>query len=163
MCVLVYTDKQWKAFFAGLGRLDQYAARPHLAYFASRRNHYSEVRAIVAGFLQTFTTAEALALFERCDIPCSPVNDLDDLIDDPHLAAVEFFQTKTHPTEGSIRYAGIPSRWNGASLQITRHAPRIGEHSLSILREAGVPTEEIDVLVKSGATSGGDLVAETDS
>ncbi len=28
VCALVYTDKHWQAFFAGLGRLDQYAAQP---------------------------------------------------------------------------------------------------------------------------------------
>ena len=33
VCALIYTDKHWKAFFAGLGRLDQYEAHPHLAAF----------------------------------------------------------------------------------------------------------------------------------
>ena len=93
-CALVYTDKQWKAFFEGRGRLDLYAAYPHLMHFASRRHHYSEVQGIIADVLRTLTTVEALSLFERCDIPCAPMNDLDALIDDPHLAAVEFFQTE---------------------------------------------------------------------
>jgi crotonobetainyl-CoA:carnitine CoA-transferase CaiB-like acyl-CoA transferase len=160
VCALVYTDKQWKAFFEGLGRLDLYAAHPHLMHFASRRHHYSEVQGIIADVLRTLTTAEALSLFERCDIPCAPMNDLDALIDDPHLAAVEFFQTRTHPTEGQIRYNGIPSRWNGAALKITRHAPRIGEHSVAVLKEAGVPAAEIGALLDSGATVDGGLVAE---
>ena len=90
VCALVYTNKQWKAFFAGLGRLDQYAANSHLHDFASRRRHVNEVNGIIADILRTLTTAEALGLFERCDIPCAPMNDLDALIDDPHLAAVEF-------------------------------------------------------------------------
>ena len=100
VCALLYTDRQWKAFFEGLGRLDQYAAKPHLTNFASRRHHYSEVQGIVADALRSVTTAQALALFERCDIPCAPMNDVDALIDDPHLKAVEFFQTRIHPTEG---------------------------------------------------------------
>ena len=87
------------------------------------------------------TTAEGLSLFERCDIPCAPMNDLDALIDDPHLAAVEFFQTRPHPTEGRIRYTGIPSRWNGSRLKITRHAPRLGEHSVAILADAGLAVQ----------------------
>ena len=67
---------------------------------------------IIADILRGRTTAEWIALFERCNIPCAPMNDLDALIDDPHLAAVGFFQTLTHPTEGSVRYTAIPSRWN---------------------------------------------------
>jgi crotonobetainyl-CoA:carnitine CoA-transferase CaiB-like acyl-CoA transferase len=163
VCALVYTDKQWKAFFAGLGRLDQYAAHPHLAAYSSRRNHYEESQGMIADIVRTLTTAEALALFERCDIPCSPMNDLDDLIDDPHLAAVEFFDTQTHPTEGRIRYTGIPSRWNGAALTITRHAPCLGEDSLAVLEEAGFSADDIGTLVASGATVDGEPDAKADN
>ena len=157
VCALVYTDKQWQSFCAGVDRPGLYAANPHLARFASRRNHPDEVRRIVADVMHALTTAEALALLERCDIPCAPVNDLDALIDDPHLAAVEFFQSKEHPTEGLIRYNGIPSRWNGAGLKINRHAPRIGEHSVAILEEAGVAADDIAALIKSGATLDGQM------
>jgi crotonobetainyl-CoA:carnitine CoA-transferase CaiB-like acyl-CoA transferase len=163
VCALIYTDKQWKAFFAGLGRLDQYTANSHLTDFASRRRHFNEVEGIIADILRNLTTAEALALFERCDIPCAPMNDLDALIDDPHLAAVEFFQTRPHPTEGRIRYNGIPSRWNGAALKITRHAPRLGEHSLAVLKEVGIAAEEIAALLASGATIDGEVMAESDA
>jgi crotonobetainyl-CoA:carnitine CoA-transferase CaiB-like acyl-CoA transferase len=123
----------------------------------TRARHYNEVYGMVADILQSRTTAEWIALFERCDIPCAPLNDLDALIDDPHLKAVGFFQTQTHPTEGQIRYTGIPSRWNGAGLKITRHAPRLGEHSLAVLKEAGLAADDVDVLLKSGATIDGEI------
>jgi len=155
VCALVYTDKHWKAFFDGIGRPDLQAAHPHLAQFTSRLKHPKEVYGLISEVLSTRTTAEALALFERCDIPCAPMHDLDSLIDDPHLAAVEFFQTLPHPTEGPIRYTGIPSRWNGSRLKIARHAPRLGEHSIAILTEAGLPAAEIAALVQSGATFDG--------
>jgi crotonobetainyl-CoA:carnitine CoA-transferase CaiB-like acyl-CoA transferase len=159
VCALIYTDKHWKRFFEGLGRVDLYEGKPHLIAFASRRLHFDEVQGIIADILRTLTTAQALALLERCDIPCAPMNDIDALIDDPHLAAVEFFHTRPHPTEGQIRYTGIPSRWNGKALHITRHAPRIGEHSLAVLKEAGIPADEIGALLHSGATVDGELKA----
>jgi len=159
VCALIYTDKHWNAFFEGFGRRDLHAAHPHLAHFASRRLHYEDMHRLIAGILGALTTAEALALFERCDIPCAPMNDLDALIDDRHLAAVEFFQTETHPTEGRIRYAGIPSRWNGGALPITRHAPHLGEHSLAVLKEAGLAAADIDALLGSGATIDGERPA----
>ena len=163
VCALIYTDKHWKAFFEGLGRLDHYDANPHLAEYASRRQHPEETYGIISGALRDLTTAEALTLLERCDIPCAPMHDLDALIDDPHLASVDFFQVKDHPTEGRIRYTGIPSRWNGAALPISRHAPRVGEHSVAILEEAGVAAAEIAALLASGATVDGALTAETDA
>jgi len=155
VCALVYTDKHWKAFFEGAGRLDLYEANPHLINFASRRRHFADVYRVVAEILSTKTTAEALTLLERCDIPCAPMNDLDALIDDPHLAAVGFFQTLTHPTEGQIRYLGVPSRWNGGGLDISRHAPRLGEHSIEVLKKAGIAAADIEALLQSGATVDG--------
>ncbi len=157
VCALIYTDRHWKAFFEGAGRSDLYEANPQLVDFASRRRHFADVYRVVAEILSTKTTAEALALLERCDIPCAPMNSIDDLIDDPHLAAVGFFETKTHPTEGQIRYLGIPSRWNGNGLEIGRHAPRLGEHSVEVLKDAGLAAAEIETLLRSGATIDGAL------
>jgi crotonobetainyl-CoA:carnitine CoA-transferase CaiB-like acyl-CoA transferase len=152
VCALIYTDRHWKTFFQAVGRLDEYSANRRLSDHATRSLHYNEVYGIVADTLRSRTTAEWMALFERCDIPCAPMNDLDALIDDPHLAAVDFFQTLTHPTDGRIRYTGIPSRWNGTALKVTRHAPRLGEHSLAILKEAGMSAEDVGALLQSGAT-----------
>ena len=163
VCALIYTDKHWQAFFAAVGRLDEFLASARLSDHATRARHYNEVYGIVADILRTRTTAEWISLLERCDIPCAPMNDLDALIDDPHLAAVEFFQTQTHPTEGRIRYTGIPSRWNGTTLKITRHAPRLGEHCVAILEEAGISAKDIQALLQSGAAVDGQLVAKADA
>ena len=156
VCALIYTDKHWQAFFAALGRLDEFNANPRLSDYTKRAQHYNELYGMVADILQTRTTADWLAFFEDCDIPCAPMHDLDALIDDPHLAAVGFFQTRAHPTEGQVRYTGIPSRWNGTALPITRHAPSLGEHSVAILKEAGLAATDIDALLKGGATIDGD-------
>jgi crotonobetainyl-CoA:carnitine CoA-transferase CaiB-like acyl-CoA transferase len=163
ICALIYTDRHWKAFFEALGRRDEYLANPRFSDHAIRARHYNEVYGIVADILRTRTTAEWMALFVGCDIPCAPMNDLDALIDDPHLAAIGFFETKSHPTEGRIRYTGIPSRWNGAALKITRHAPRLGEHSVAILREAGIPAVDIDALLMSQATVDGEAMIRADA
>jgi crotonobetainyl-CoA:carnitine CoA-transferase CaiB-like acyl-CoA transferase len=155
VCALIYNDKHWRAFFTAIGRLDEFTANPKLSNHAVRAQHYNEVYGIVADILRARTTAEWLDLFDRCDIPCAAMNSLDALIDDPHLASVGFFQMLTHPTEGPVRYTGIPSRWDGKSLRITRHAPLLGEHSVSILSDAGVTADELGALLRSGATIDG--------
>ena len=48
-------------------------------------------------------------------------------------------------------------------MPISRHAPRVGEHSVSILKEAGIAAEEIAALLASGATVDGELMAEPDA
>ena len=160
VCALIFTDKQWRSLFEGRGRMDQYESMPHLTKYATRRLHYEEMQKVIADIFGVLSTADSLALLHRCDIPCSPLNTIDSLIDDPHLAAVNFFHVKPHPTEGVIRYAGIPSRWNGNALPIARHAPRIGEHSVAVLQEAGLTTGEIGALLRTGAAIDGELKTE---
>jgi crotonobetainyl-CoA:carnitine CoA-transferase CaiB-like acyl-CoA transferase len=163
LCVLVYTDRHWKSFFTAIGRAEQYALDSRLSDQATRVRHYNEIYGVLADILRTRTSAEWIDLLGRCDIPCAPMNDLDALIDDPHLASVKFFETKSHPTEGQICYTGIPSRWNGSALKISRHAPRLGEHSLSVFREAGLSADEIDALLAGGTTIDGEVRTEADT
>src|SRR5450759_3348785 len=59
--------------------------------------------------------------------------------------------------------AGIPSRWNGSALKISRHAPRLGEHSLSVFRDAGISANEIDALLAGGTTIDGEVRTEADT
>ncbi len=157
VCVLIYTQRHWQAFFEAIGRGEQFTSDPRLCDQAVRAHHYNEVYGMVADIMRTRTSVEWMELLERCDIPCAPMNDLDAVIDDPHLAAVGFFHSKPHPTEGEIRYTGIPSRWDGSALAIRRHAPRLGEHSVSVLREAGFTTDEIAALLADGGTIDGAL------
>jgi crotonobetainyl-CoA:carnitine CoA-transferase CaiB-like acyl-CoA transferase len=152
ICVLIYMEKHWRGFMESLGRLEEMLANPRMATHTARANHYHEAYGMVADILLTRTTAEWLELFDRLDIPCVPLNDLDAVIDDEHLNAVGFFETKEHPTEGTVRYTGVPNRWNGERLPIRRHAPRVGEHSADVLREAGFSADEIAKMAADGVT-----------
>jgi crotonobetainyl-CoA:carnitine CoA-transferase CaiB-like acyl-CoA transferase len=151
VCVLVYTDRQFEAFFRAIGRTSEFAADPRFADHATRARHYPEIYAILADIFRERTTAAWLKLLREADIPCVPLNDLDHLIDDPHLAEVGLFEEIEHPSEGKIRLAGIASRWSRAGPGIDRHPPRLGEHSVEVLREAGYSDAEISRLCREGA------------
>jgi crotonobetainyl-CoA:carnitine CoA-transferase CaiB-like acyl-CoA transferase len=151
ICTLVYTDKQWQAFGEVLGRGEEFAADPRLKSQYSRSLCYADLYKFVAETLATRTTAEWTDLFQKHDIPVGPLHDLDALIDDPHLTAVDFFQDMEHPTEGRVRMVGIPGRWSHTQPAITLPTPNLGEHTEEILREAKFSTADIDALVASGA------------
>src|SRR5215472_11823446 len=154
ICVLVYTDKQWQAFIRASGRADL-ADDPRLKDHATRAQHYAPVYAMLADIIGTGPTAEWMRLLQAADIPCVPMNSLDSLIDDEHLNTAGFFVEMEHPSEGAIRLTGIPSRWSREQPRVTRPPPRIGEHSVEILREAGYAGEEIAALCAEGAVVDG--------
>ncbi|HML13422.1 MAG TPA: CoA transferase [Xanthobacteraceae bacterium] len=154
ICVLVYTDKQWQAFFRASGRADL-ADDPRLKDYATRAQNYAAIYALLSDLIRMRPTAEWMRLLHEADIPCVPMNDLDSLIEDAHLQAAGFFVEMEHPSEGAIRLTGIPSRWSRSQPRVTRHPPRVGEHSIEILREAGYSDEEIAALCAEGAAVDG--------
>ena len=93
------------------------------------------------------SSAYWLDRLNAADIPCGPVNALAELPADAQLTAADFFPLTEHPTEGRIRLARPPVRFGDADCALRNPAPRLGEHSRAILREAGLAEPEIDDLL----------------
>ncbi len=152
VCVLVYNDKHWRSFFKLIGREELFDGDPRFSSQEARSRNINQVYAFVAEQMATRTSAEWLALLRQADIPATPMNSIDDVIDDPHLAAAGFFRMTDHPTEGRVRLMASPGKWSATPLGELRPAPRLGEHSVAILREAGYGDAEIDALIASRVT-----------
>ncbi len=152
LCVLVYNDKQWRAFFELIGRAGLMTDDPRFATIGARTEHIRELYRMVAEVMPTRTSAEWTAALEAADIPVMPMHTLESLMDDPHLRAVGFFQTVEHPSEGSIRTMAVPSTWSRSRPELLRQAPRLGEHSAELLREAGYDDAQIAALAAAGVT-----------
>ena len=150
VCVLIYNDKQWRAFFDVIGQPEKFKD-PRFSSQEVRSKHYPEAYAFVAEELRKRTTAEWLEALERADIPVQRMNSIDDIVADPHLAATGYFRTIEHPTEGRIRSMAVPSEWSESPPEYRRHAPRLGEHTREVLGEAGYSAAQIDALFGSGA------------
>jgi crotonobetainyl-CoA:carnitine CoA-transferase CaiB-like acyl-CoA transferase len=153
VCALIYNDKQWKAFFEIIGRKEMFSD-PRFSSQEVRSRHYQEAYAFVADELQKRTTAEWLEAFERGDIPVQRMNSLDDIVTDPHLAAIGYLKTVEHPSEGRIKVLAVPSEWSESVPEYRRHAPRLGEHTREVLKEAGMADAKIEQLLATGAARG---------
>jgi crotonobetainyl-CoA:carnitine CoA-transferase CaiB-like acyl-CoA transferase len=150
VCVLVYNDKQWRAFFELIGR-PELLKDPKYATQEARSRDYEGAYALVAEEMQKRSTAEWIAALEGADIPVQRMNSLADILADPHLAAIGYFREVEHPSEGRIRAMAVPSEWSESAPEYRRHAPRFGEHTREVLREAGLGEAEIEAMIASGA------------
>lgn len=141
--LLPYSDKQWEQFFELAGRLDDYKNDPRFNNYKARTIHIRELYAMIEETTETKTTDEWLALLQPLSIPAVKMNRLDDLMDDPHLQAVDFFQRYDHPHAGPYFALKPPVRFSESPSSIRRHPPRLGEQTEEVLREAGMSEDEI--------------------
>ena len=89
LCILPYTDGHWHQFFELIGRPDL-ATDPGFATNKGRQANIGRVWAELARLVESRTNAEWLALLGGTDVPHAVLNDLEDLLDDPHLVATGF-------------------------------------------------------------------------
>ena len=101
------------------------------------------------------SSAHWLAKLEAADIPALPYNTLEDLPNDPQIVASGLLKRAEHPSEGTVWEIGNPTRLSGYQPKAQRHAPRVGEHSVEVLREAGYAPAEIEAMLAAGATRDG--------
>jgi crotonobetainyl-CoA:carnitine CoA-transferase CaiB-like acyl-CoA transferase len=155
VCALIYNDKQWKAFADIIGK-PQIMSRPEFATQEARSQNYKLAYAMVADEMKERTTAFWVEALERGDIPVQRMNSLDDIVADPHLNAIGYLRLVDHPTEGRIRMLAVPSEWSESTPEYRRHAPRLGEHTREVLREAGFSEQKIASLLETGAARAAD-------
>ncbi|MGE4112236.1 MAG: CaiB/BaiF CoA transferase family protein [Burkholderiales bacterium] len=154
VCVSANTDGQAFAVFDAIGR-PELKSDPRFNTVAARFKNTPEYFSIRAEGLKKKTTAEWIEIFDRTDVPAMPFQTLDQIMEDPHLKDIGFFEKLDHPTEGKIWNMKLPNKLSRGARRDFRHAPKIGEHSLEVLQEAGLSEAEIAALLANGATLDG--------
>jgi crotonobetainyl-CoA:carnitine CoA-transferase CaiB-like acyl-CoA transferase len=138
LSLVVYTDRHWRSFTALVGCPALIDTDARFASQASRTLNAEAVGQFLAGQLTARSNAEWLEALHGIDIPACPVNDITDLLRDPHLQAVGFFERVEHPTEGSLNMCRFPIRFSRSPASVQRLAPNLGEHNDAILGAAAV-------------------------
>ncbi len=149
ICMLAYTDKQWGKFWEIAGK-QELGKDPRFATMRSRSQNIDALYSIAGEVLTNRSTAEWLQILKIAEIPCGPVNRLEDLPHDEQLVQTGFFRPQTHPTEGELEALDTAFRLDRQALPLRQHQPGLGEHGAEILQSIGYGDDEVQVILKTG-------------
>jgi crotonobetainyl-CoA:carnitine CoA-transferase CaiB-like acyl-CoA transferase len=145
ICLLPYTDRNWRDFFAFVGQ-PELADDPRFVAHAQRIAHSSELYGFLADEATTRTVEEWMTFCAAHSIPAAEVLDLAKATEDPHLQAVDLLPVAEHPSEGAYRAVRDPIAYELTPTALRRHAPRPGQHTVEVLTELGWDRSRIDRL-----------------
>ncbi|MCP3911123.1 MAG: CoA transferase [Actinomycetia bacterium] len=152
ICLLPYTDRDFKHFFRFVGRPDL-ADDPRFSSHSNRLEHIQELYGFIGEVAGDHTVDEWLSFMEEHSIPASPVMDLGEIHDDPQVVATGLMPLAEHPTEGAYRQVNDSVSYDVSPTAIRSHAPRLGQHTREILGELGWHQERIDELLAAGGAA----------
>lgn len=153
ICALVYNDKQWEGFLREIGRESLTREDERFSTYANRSRNIDYVYGVLAEIFRERSTGEWMRLLERADVPFMPMHTLESLLDDPHLRATGFFRLEDHPSEGRIRSMRSPISWKNNTMTTPKPAPRLGQHTRSVLAELGYTPEQVEAMLQAGAAA----------
>jgi len=139
----VGNDEQWRTFCAAA----EINEDPRFATNRQRVTAYDELRPVIADRLRTRPRQQWIERLTAAGVPCGSVRNLQELFDDPQLAAREMIARVEHATIGALRTLGVNVKLSGTPGSVRTAPPTLGQHTDAVLGgDLRLSAEEIAAL-----------------
>ena len=151
--VAVGNDSLWQRFCAALD-LSALAEDPCLATNVGRSTNRAALYAAIEPCLVALTTTEVVRRLDAAGVPCGPIRDVAQAMDDAQTRSQDLVLAVEHSTIGALEISGAPYHFDGEPVHARHAPPLLGEQTAEILSEVGYSAEEIAEMFASGAAQG---------
>jgi len=134
------SDQHWAPLCRALGIEDWGTAFPDNATRVLRRG---EVMAKLTDCISRLARADLIAKLDAADVPVGPVNDVAEVLNDPHTRARRLVGSFDYPEVGEFKALAIPYKFLGWDAPEIGRPPTLGEHTEALLGELGLTPERI--------------------
>lgn len=152
----VGNDSQWKKFCPVAG-LDAYVDDPRFARNADRVAHFAETVALVQNVIATHTVAHWVGALQAVGVPCAPINNLQQALEHPQIAARHVVGESAHASLGCMPSVNLPISFNHVPRAQRCAPPLLGQHTADILRDAGYSEADLQQLLDQHIVAQADL------
>jgi crotonobetainyl-CoA:carnitine CoA-transferase CaiB-like acyl-CoA transferase len=143
-------DDRWPAFCQAVA-MPELEHDERFANAGARKDNLEALYALLDDKFLAKTTREWIEVLEAHDMICAPVQDYDQLTQDPQALANDYLLDVEHPANGKTQVVGAPWRFSGTPAEVAAAAPELGQHTEEILLSLGYSWDEIGALRGSGA------------
>ena len=150
IAICAYLNDQWKVFLGAIQREDA-LKDPRFGNLEDRLTNAAEVESMVTNWSRNLTTAEALKILREKKIPCDPVLEVKEVLEDPQLKSRGMIQDLPHPlgVKTGVKAAGFPIRFSELPADYPGPAPMLGQNNEEIYKGLlGFSGEELKRLEK---------------
>jgi len=150
LVIAAQVEDAWKRLARLIGG-EAYAADTRFHPAAGRNAHREEILAKVRAWTAAQASVKACcAALDAAEVPCAPVQRIDEVIADPQIAARDMMVEQDHPTLGKVRLPNLPFRFSDCDTSPRSVAPMLGQHNREVASRLGYTPAEIDALIADG-------------
>ena len=142
----VASEGIWRRFCQAIGRAE-WADDSRFEKNSNRVENRSLLIGLLAEIFLSRSTDEWLKLLNSAEVPCAPVQTVDQVFKAPQVLHREMLVQVEHPTAGTVRMAGIPVKFSLTPASVRLPPPLLGQHNEEVLESwLGMNDKEISEL-----------------
>lgn len=151
LMIIVGNNQQFQRFCEVAG-LEDLTKDPRFIANEDRVKNADELSASIGQALSVRTVQEWLQLFEKADVACGPINNIDQVFKDPQVISRQMLLQLDHPLSGRVPSIANPMNFSESPIRYERSPPTLGQHTEEVMKEVlGMSNIEIDKLKVTGA------------
>ena len=138
-------DRFWGRLAPALG-LTELAADARFAKNVDRVTHRAELESLLEKTIGAMEREPLLKALEAAGVPATPVNTVDQVMEDPQTAARGMVDRVQHPVLGEIPVVSTPVKFSAMRAGVRTAAPVRGQHTDAVLKDLGYTETDIAAL-----------------
>ena len=148
IAIICVNETHWQSLLKAMQREDL-AADPRYLDLKHRVEHMDQIDELVSGFTSKHKKQALFDLLMRHRVPCAPVRNLDEVVNDAHMHQRRALEWVEHPLYGRVCLPNSPLRFDGVEPMALKPSGELGRDNREVYRDwLGLSDAEVDRLAR---------------